>query len=68
MSELLKTTLTDMAAGIPARDAEIKALRADRDRLREALENLLSVYDGTDRQQTPGQYASAARAALSQGD
>lgn len=42
MSELQTKTLEDMAAGIPARDAEIAALRAERDRYREALADLVA--------------------------
>lgn len=45
--------------------AEHNAANAEIARLRDALKNLLSVYDGTDQQQTPGQYARDARAALS---
>lgn len=41
-TDLLRKTLEDMAAGIPARDAEIVALRAERDRLRNALELFIS--------------------------
>ena len=37
-TENMQRTLDDMAAGIPARDAEITALRAERDSLRNALE------------------------------
>lgn len=54
----LSDTVTTCCGEIDAQAAEIA-------RLRGALKNLLSVYDGTDKQQTPGQFAREARAALS---
>ena len=58
LAEITDAALSPVLPIIDAQAAEIE-------RLRGALKNLLSVYDGVDKQQTPGQFAREARAALS---
>lgn len=67
MSELQTKTLEDMAAGIPARDAEIAALRAERDRLRNALE-LFITHSPEPECAIWRHVHDVARTALSQGE
>jgi K+-sensing histidine kinase KdpD len=61
--ESMEAKITDLQMQLDAScDAELlRQIRAENAELRTALRNLLSMYDGIDQQDEPGQFAAEAR-------